>query len=120
MNKKILITILSLLSILILSCNASDKTGSGTTGGNGIKTYAGTWTLDIQNLKVVIVDDNNVTFDGEQMSSINKEGDGVYLIRFMNSKSGDIFLRLNFNNNTFELGPWATQQVGDQGTITKS
>ena len=103
-----------------MSCNASDKTGSGTTGGNGIKTYAGTWTLDIQNLNVVIVDDNNVTFDGEQMSSINKEGDGIYLIRFMNSKSGDIFLRLNFNNNTYELGPWATGQVGDKGTITRS
>ncbi|WP_157154266.1 hypothetical protein [Brachyspira murdochii] len=117
MIKKI-ITITSILylsSLFAVSCNNTDKTGSN---NNGIEQYAGTWELVEISDTVTIDDKGNVVFDSNKMNNIKYEGTETYLIEFIDTISGDIFLRLNFSSQTFGIGEIGGEEL-DKGTIKK-
>ncbi|PPS22595.1 hypothetical protein DJ52_04055 [Brachyspira murdochii] len=120
MIKKIItmISILYLSSLFAVSCNNTDKTGSSNSNNNGIEKYAGTWELVEISDTVTIDDKGNVVFDSNKMNNIKYEGTETYLIEFIDTISGDIFLRLNFSSQTFGIGEIGGEEL-DKGTIKK-
>ena len=119
MSKRIIqiISILFLLTLLTVSCNNKDKIGPTDTNNSDISQYAGNWRLSVINRLLTINNDGTVIFDNIKMSSIKSDSANVYTIEFKNTQSGDIFIKLDFNSKTYELGPIGGE-AADKGTIT--
>ena len=120
MSKRIIqiISILFLLTLLTVSCNNKDKIGPTDTNNSDISQYAGNWRLSVIDRLLTINKDGTVIFDNFNMSSIKSDGANVYTLEFKNTQSGDIFIKLDFNSKTYELGPIGGE-AADKGTITK-
>ena len=89
-----------------------------TTESTDISQYAGNWRLSVIDRLLTINKDGTVIFDNFNMSSIKSDGANVYTLEFKNTQSGDIFIKLDFNSKTYELGPIGGE-AADKGTITK-
>ena len=88
-----------------------------TTESTDISQYAGNWRLSVIDRLLTINKDGTVIFDNIKMSSIKSDGANVYTLEFKNTQSGDIFIKLDFNSKTYELGPIG-REAADKGTIT--